>query len=96
MKYPFMTLENETEINHTELMPNSKVRVYIETPDAEDCFHHLTVWLPDFEIEEVYRYDEAEAAQYLQIVRDNQSAIMEAAERGALELAADPDRQLPE
>ncbi|MCR4758756.1 MAG: hypothetical protein K5705_00545 [Oscillospiraceae bacterium] len=89
MMYSFQTLENETEINHSELLPSGRVKVYIETPDAVDCFHHLTVWLPAFEIEEVYRYAEAEVERYLQIVQNNEHAIMHAAEVGAIELASE-------
>ena len=38
MIYPFMTLEDNTEITHTEMLADGKVKVYVETPDAKDCF----------------------------------------------------------
>ena len=34
-----MTLEDNTEIVHSERLENGEVKVYIETPDAKDCFH---------------------------------------------------------
>ena len=46
MMYPFMTLNDETEIVHSEMLPNGKVKVYIEKPDADDCFHHATFMPP--------------------------------------------------
>ena len=41
MIYPFMTLEDNTEITHTEMLTDGRVKVYVETPDAKDCFHSL-------------------------------------------------------
>ena len=34
--YPFMTLNDDTEITHSEMKPDGKVKVYIETPDEKD------------------------------------------------------------
>lgn len=33
MMYPFMTLNDDTEITHSEMKPDGKVKVYIETPN---------------------------------------------------------------
>lgn len=33
--YPFMTLMDNTEITHSEMFPDGKVKVYIETPDEK-------------------------------------------------------------
>ena len=46
MMYPFMTLNDNTEITHSEMKPDGKVKVYIETPDEKYCFKHATCWLP--------------------------------------------------
>ena len=48
MMYPFMTLNDGTEIVHSETLPDGRVKVYIEKPDAKDCFHHVTCYLPDY------------------------------------------------
>ena len=34
MMYPFMTLNDDTEITHSEMKPDGRVKVYIETVDA--------------------------------------------------------------
>ena len=39
MMYPFMTLDDNTEIVHSEMQPDHRVKVYIEKPDEKDCFH---------------------------------------------------------
>ena len=49
MMYPFMTLPDNTEITHSEMLSNGKVKVYIETPDEKDGFHNATCYLPDYE-----------------------------------------------
>lgn len=46
MMYPFMTLNDDTEITHSEMKEDRSVRVYIETPVAEDGFHSAECWLP--------------------------------------------------
>ena len=40
MMYPFMTLNDDTEITHSEMKPDGRVKVYIETPDEKDGFHN--------------------------------------------------------
>lgn len=48
MMYPFMTLDDDTEIVHSEMLPDGRVKVYIEKPDAKDCFHSAVCYLPDY------------------------------------------------
>lgn len=50
MMYPFMTLNDDTEITHSEMKSDGRVKVYIETPDLKDGFHHAACYLPDFNI----------------------------------------------
>jgi len=35
MMYPFMTLNDDTEITHSEILPDDSVKVYVETPDEK-------------------------------------------------------------
>ena len=48
MMYPFMTLDDNTEIVHSEMQPDHRVKVYIEKPDEKDCFHSAVCYLPDY------------------------------------------------
>ena len=48
MMYPFMTLNNETEITHSEMKEDGQVKVYFETPDVKDGFHNAVCWLPKY------------------------------------------------
>lgn len=47
MMYPYMTLEDGTEIVHSEMKQDGKVKVYIEKA-VYDGFHNATCWLPDY------------------------------------------------
>lgn len=38
MMYPFMTLNDETEIVHSDMNADGTVKVYIETPDKKMDF----------------------------------------------------------
>lgn len=40
MMYPFMTLDDGTEIVHSEMHADGRVKVYMERPDAAAGFHH--------------------------------------------------------
>ena len=56
MMYPFMTLEDNTEIVHSEMQEDGTVKVYIEKPDVEDSFHHAICWLPEYKWEDIFGF----------------------------------------
>ena len=82
MMYPFMTLDNDTEIVHSELQNDGKVKVYIETPDEKDGFHHAVCWLPEYKWEDIMGYSNSELERYKSIVINNAHLIMEFAVEG--------------
>ena len=75
--YPFLTLDDETEITHSEYMASGRVKVYIEKPDEKDCFHHMTCYLPDYSIEDVLGFDKSEVDKYMGIIRSTAHLILE-------------------
>ena len=60
MMYPFMTLDDNTEIVHSEILKDGTVKVYIEKPDEKDCFHSATCYLPKYEWKEVNGFTDDE------------------------------------
>ena len=48
MMYPFLTLDGRTEIVHSEMNPDGRVKVYMERPDEKDGFHYAACYLPDY------------------------------------------------
>lgn len=88
MMYPYMTLNDNTEITHSEMKPDGRVKVYIETPDPKDFFHNAVCWLPDYTWENIFGYSENKIAEYEQLLRDNAHLIMEFSQEGGFENAA--------
>ena len=55
MMYPFLTLDDETEITHSEYLSSGRVKVYVEKADEKDCFHYMTCYLPDYTVENIFK-----------------------------------------
>lgn len=83
MMYPYMTLNDDTEITHSEMKSDGRVKVYIETPDKKDGFHDATCWLPEYSWE-VHGYSESEIAYFKQLIRNNAHLIMEFSQKGGI------------
>lgn len=76
MMYPFMTLNDGSEIVHSETRPDGRVKVYIEKPDEKDCFHHVTCCLPDYTWEDSFGFTDEELARYKEIVSSASNLIL--------------------
>ena len=88
MMYPFMTLNDDTEITHSEMKPDGRVKVYIETPDEKDGFHNAICWLPEYDWESVNGYTAAEMEYFKRLIRDNAHLIIEFSRVGGVLNAA--------
>ncbi len=86
--YPFMTLDDKTEIVHSNKQEDGSVRVYIEKPDAKDGFHHATCYLPEYRWTDVYGFSEKEMKNYQEFVESTAHLILEFAEEGGVMYAA--------
>lgn len=84
MMYPYMTLNDDTEITHSEMKSDGRVKVYIETPDKRDGFHNATCYLPNYEWEEIFGYSDTEMEFFKQLVRNNAHLIMEFSKEGGM------------
>ena len=84
MMYPFLTLNDETEITHSEMNADGQVKVYIETPDPKDGFHNAVCWLPGYRWENVHGYSEAEMTRFRQLIRNNAHLILEFSQNGGI------------
>lgn len=83
MMYPFMTLDDGTEIVHSE-MKDGSVKVYIETPDSEVCFRHATCYLPEYRWEDIYEYSQKDIERFEEIIRSTAHLILEFSQKGGL------------
>lgn len=91
MRYSFMTLPDETEIVHSEVIMDEgkeRVKVCIEQP-VTDGFHSATCWLPDYRLEEIQGFSEKEITEYQRLVQKMSHVIIELARDGGFHHAAD-------
>lgn len=82
MMYPYMTLNDNTEIVHSEMSEDGQVKVYIEKPDKKDGFHHATCFLPKYEWVDIYGFSDKEMDFFRDLVRNNAHVIIEFSQEG--------------
>ena len=88
MMYPFLTLDDNTEIVHSDMLTDGKVKVYIEKPDEKDCFHHATCYLPDYEWVDISGFTSTEIERYKEIIESTAHLIMGFSKEGGVENAS--------
>lgn len=82
MMYPYLTLNDDTEIVHSEMLSDGRVKVYIEKPDAKDGFHYATCYLPGYEWEDVYGFSDEEMSFFQKLIKNNAHVIIEFSQKG--------------
>lgn len=88
MVYPFMTLDDNTEIVHSEMNSDGKVKVYIEQPDEQFCFKRATCWLPDYKWEDICGFSKEDIVRFEEIIRSTAHLILEFSQEGGFESAS--------
>lgn len=88
MMYPFMTLDDETEIVHSEMKPDGRVKVYMETPDETLGFKRATCHLPSYTWEDIVGYTEDKIAYFQELIESTAHLILRFAQDGGVEHAA--------
>ena len=88
MMYQYLTLDDETEIVHSEMLEDRTVKVYIEKPDEKECFHHAVCFLPEYRWEDVFGFTKDELERYQRIIENNAHLIIELAENGGFDNAS--------
>ena len=84
MMYPYLTLNDDTEITHSEMKADGSVKVYIETPDDEGGFHSAVCWLPEHRWEDVRGYSPSEMTYFKKLVRNNAHLMIEFSKDGGV------------
>lgn len=88
MMYPFLKLDDNCEIVHSEMLPDNTVKVYLEKPDANDCFHDMTCFLPNYRIESVHGFTQEEVERYMEVIQSTAHLIIEFSQEGGFENAS--------
>ena len=81
MMYPFMTLDDDTEIVHSDMGLDGSVKVYVEKP-VEGGFHSAVCTLPSYKWSEVNGLDDCEMKRCNEVIRSVAHLIMRFAKNG--------------
>lgn len=90
MMYPFMTLNDKTEIVHSEskmIDGRETVKVVVEKP-VWGGFHSATCWLPDYRWEDIQGFSQEEISSYQELLESVAHVIFELARDGGFNRAA--------
>lgn len=88
MMYPFLTLDDNTEIVHSDMRPDGTVKVYLERPDAQLGFRHATCILPSYTWEDIVGFSQAEIDRYQEVIESTAHLILEFSQEGGFDNAA--------
>ena len=81
MMYPFMTLDDDTEIAHSEMKEDGRVKVYVEKP-VEGGFHSAVCTIPGYEWSDVDGLSKSEMSRCDEVIRSTAHLIMRFAKNG--------------
>ena len=79
--YPFMKLDDDTEIVHSEMKDDGRVKVYMEKP-IEGGFCSAVCMLPSYEWSDIEGYSEKEIARYREVIESTAHLILKYARNG--------------
>lgn len=85
MMHPFLTMDDETEIVHSAILSDERVKVYIEKPDAKDGFHHAVCCLPGYQWEDVFGFNSSKLVRYQGILESSVHLILQFSKEGEFE-----------
>ncbi len=88
MIYPFMTLNDETNIVHSEMHEDGNVLVHIEKPDEKVCFKTADCWLPGYRWENIYEFSDEDIKRLEEVIRSTAHLIMEFSKEGGFDNAS--------
>lgn len=85
MMYPFLTLDDGTEIVHSEMKEDGQVKVYMEKPDEKDGFHFATCWLPEYRWENLSGLSQTEIDRCREVIESTAHLILQFSQEGGFE-----------
>lgn len=88
MMYPFITLDDNTEITHSNMLSDGTVKVYMERPDEKICFCHATCYLPNYRWENIEGFNKEDIARYQEVIESTAHLILQFSQEGGFDNAA--------
>ena len=75
MMYPFLTLDDNTEIVYSQVLHDGRIKVYLEKPDPDCCFRYATCYLPEYSWENVSGFSPLDINRYQKVIQSNSVLI---------------------
>lgn len=85
MMYRYLTLNDGTEVVHSDMMPDGRVKVLFERPDERDGFHDATCYLPDYTWEGVSGFSDADMKRNEDLLQEVAHIIIELSQEGGFD-----------
>ena len=79
--YPFMKLDDDTEIVHSEMREDGTVKVYMERP-VEGGFQSAVCILPKYEWSDIEGFSQSQIDRYAEVIRSTAHLIIRYARNG--------------
>lgn len=86
--YRYMTLVDGTEVVHSDMMDDGRVKVLFERPDARDGFHDATCYLPDYTWSDVSGFSAQDMERNERLLRSVAHIIIELSREGGFDHSA--------
>ncbi len=77
-EYAFITLDDGTQISHSEMLADHRVRVYLR----RDGLHHALFLLPEQTWTDAVGFNEDEMLRYQKLIRKMTPLILEFSQKG--------------
>lgn len=80
--YPFLTLDDDTEIVHSEMKPDGTVKVYMERPDIKLVFCHATCYIPGYRWEDIVGFTQKDIDRFQEVIESTAHLILQFSQEG--------------
>ena len=88
MMYPLLTLNDETEVTHSDMLPNGKVKVCFERPN-DNGFDNATCYIPGYVWSDIKGFSKKDMKFLSYIVHSTAHLIMRYSQEGGSIRASD-------
>lgn len=83
MLYSFIKLNDDTEINHSEMHEDKTVDVVVQKPDKKKGFYKRAICkLPDYKWDNIVGFNDKELEHFQTLVQANSKIIIDSSKKG--------------
>lgn len=87
MMYPFLQLNDQTEIVHSQMLDDGSVKVYIEKP-IDGGFQSAVCFLPEYKWQEINGFEKTDIQNFQDLLESVAHLIIQFSREGGFDHAA--------